>query len=301
MTNSITKTTEHLPLLTADIEARLSLADQFVFYRIFKRQNTKTHRRLLLLHGGGLNGLATWEHIIPHLEYWDEILAPDLRGGGNTHYPDHLEHDFEAEEVVEDVYQLLEHLNWEFFDIGGYSFGGFISMLLKAKIGERIQKMFLLEPALFTKQNQDDNVAHRDTLMTASYLMRDPKTHDKGLETFLDAVAPNRTRGTRSEATMKQRLSYRPGGLASAILCLSKMAKRVNRDEIIAHQAHVSNFVGERTNKEVYNLCKTIASGRKDWICHLVQGADHAMPFQKPLAIAQCFNADMQRYLEQRH
>jgi hypothetical protein len=28
-------------------------------------------------------------------------------------------------------------------------------------------------------------------------------------------------------------------------------------------------------------------AGRNDWACHLIQGADHALPFQKPKQIAE--------------
>lgn len=41
----------------------------------------------------------------------------------------------------------------------------------------------------------------------------------------------------------------------------------------------------------VYQLCQEIAAGRNDWICHLIQGADHALPFQKPELIAELMQA----------
>ena len=58
-----------------------------------------TGHRLLLLHGGGVDGRITWSGILPYLANWNEILVPDLRGTGKTRFPDRGEHAFAVEEV----------------------------------------------------------------------------------------------------------------------------------------------------------------------------------------------------------
>lgn len=286
-------------LIQPEKEDILHLPNQHVFFRVYKNPNAKRHRHLLLLHGGGVAGQITWEGIIQSLDQWSEILVPDLRGAGLTHYPDHQEHQFEVEEVVEDIVALLAHFGWNYFDLGGYSFGGLVAMLLKMKLGEKVQKTYLMEPAILSRTTQKDAIKSRERLVNSLHLMRDPATVEEGLTVFLDSVAPRRTRGSRSEQLMRERLSHRPAGLAAAIFSIASIGKRVERSELIAAQAHVSSFIGERSNPEIYQLCQHIAAGRTDWICHLMQGTDHAMPLQKPQAIAHCFNQDLQRYLEQ--
>lgn len=267
----------------------LQLSNQNVYYRIY-RLDPVPPRRLLLLHGGGVAGNITWSGILSRLTHWNEILVPDLRGTGKTHYPDHRDRNFEVEEVVADVQALLDHLSWHCFDLGGYSYGGLIAMLLKAVDPAAVGKTYLLEPALFGKMSDDESIVSHELMLRAAKQLHQQESIGEGLELFLDAIAPNRTRGSKNEEIMRGRLSHRPGGLACTIECVSRAGKRLNRDALIAVQADVSSFIGERSHPEVYELCRKVAANRSDWACHLVMGADHALPFQKPELIAELIN-----------
>jgi pimeloyl-ACP methyl ester carboxylesterase len=282
--------------LTPFLTAYLPLVEQDIYYRLY-RHEAASSRRLLLLHGGGVAGRLTWGGILPYLNQWSEILVPDLRGTGKTRYPDRYDHGFEAEEVVGDMAALAERLGWERFDLGGYSYGGLIAMLLKQSMGERVGKTFLFEPALLGKMRRDELAASRDLLLQAAQMLKDAEQTEAGLEIFLDAVAPNRRRGGPGEAVMRERLSRRPAGLACAVECVSHASRRLDREALIAAQTHVSSFIGERSHPDVFAYCQRIAAERADWRCHLIQGADHALPFQKPEPIARLMNADLVDYL----
>jgi pimeloyl-ACP methyl ester carboxylesterase len=60
---------------------------------------------------------------------WSQILVPDLRGMGDTHYPDNQDHPYRIQELVSDLNALVDHLSWQTFDLGGYSMGGLVAML----------------------------------------------------------------------------------------------------------------------------------------------------------------------------
>jgi pimeloyl-ACP methyl ester carboxylesterase len=276
------------------IKSTLTLPTQEVYYRLY-RFDSAPPRRLLLLHGGGVAGKITWGGILPHLNHWNEILVPDLRGTGKTRHPDHKEHGFEAEEIVADLTALLDHLAWNKFDLGGYSYGGLIAMLLKADRPPEVGKTYLLEPALLGKMNDEESNRSRELILHAAKRLRNLENVGEGLELFLDAVAPNRSRGSKNEEIIRERLSHRPAGLACAIECVSHAAKRLDRPQLIAAQANVSSFIGGRSHPAVYQLCQEIAAGRNDWACHLIQGADHALPFQKPEIIAELMNRDVRK------
>ncbi len=279
-------------MIEPTVKATLALPTQEVYYRLY-RIDSAPSRRLLLLHGGGLAGGITWGGILPELRQWNEILVPDLRGTGKTRYPDHREHDFEAEEVAADLSTLLDRLAWDEFDLGGYSYGGLIAMLLKAARPESVGRTFLLEPALLGKMNGEESLRSHELILHAAKRLRNLENLEEGLELFLDAVAPSRSRGSKNEEIMLQRLSHRPAGLAAAIECVSRAARRLDRRQLIAAQAGVGSFIGGRSHPAVYQLCREIAAGRSDWRCHLIQGADHALPFQKPEAIAAIMNRDI--------
>ncbi len=279
-------------MIEPSIKTTLALPTQEVYYRLYRFESAPP-RRLLLLHGGGVAGKITWGGILPHLKHWSEILVPDLRGTGKTRYPDHKEHGFEAEEIVADLTALLDHLAWNKFDLGGYSYGGLIAMLLKAARPAAVEYTCLLEPALLGKMSDDESIRSRELILHAAKRLRELENVGEGLELFLDAVAPNRSRGSKNEKIIHQRLSHRPVGLACAIECVSHAAKRLDRQELIAGQANVSSFIGGRSHPAVYQLCQEIAAERNDWACHLIPGADHALPFQKPEIIAELMNADL--------
>jgi pimeloyl-ACP methyl ester carboxylesterase len=279
-------------VLEPAIKSTLTLPTQEVYYRLY-RFDSAPQRRLLLLHGGGVAGKITWGGILHHLKHWNEILVPDLRGTGKTRYPDHKEHGFEAEEVVADITTLLDHLAWNKFDLGGYSYGGMIAMLLKAAHPSAVGKTYLLEPALLVKMNDEESTRSREMILHAAKRLRDLENIGEGLELFLDAISPQRIRGSKNEEIIRERLSHRPAGLASAIECVSRAAKQLDRTALIAAQANVSSFIGARSHPEIYRRCREIATSRNDWTCHLIQGADHALPFQKPEVIAELMNADL--------
>lgn len=284
----------HRPTATPEWERAFAFPQQIVFCRHYR--GAGGDRRLLLLHGGGVDGALTWGAIVAGLSGWNEILVPDLRGTGATRFPDGCEHPFDADEVVADLDQLLAALGWDAFDIGGYSYGGLIAMLLKARRRHRIVKTYLLEPGLLGTLERAALLVSRSRLtLAAAGLLQGttPAETEAAIRLFLDVVAPGRSRNPRSERTTVERLSARPTGLARTIECVSAASRRINREQLIARQANVSSFIGQRSHPDFFALCRRIEAGRTDWTCHLVPGADHALPFQKPTRIAAQMNADL--------
>ena len=283
----------HRPAAISEWEREFAFPQQVVFCRLYRGPGGP--RRLLLLHGGGVDGALTWSAIIAALTGWSEILVPDLRGTGKTRFPDGCEHPFDADDVVTDVERLLAALEWRTFDLGGYSYGGLMAMLLKARGAHEIPKTFLLEPGLLGKLEPAALLESRSRLsLAAAGLLQGttPAEAKQAIEIFLDVVAPGRSRNPRSERAIIERLSARPAGLARAIECVSAASRRVDRERLIARQENVSSFVGQRSQPDFFALCQRIAVRRDDWICHLVPGTDHALPFQKPIRIAAQMDAD---------
>ena len=281
-------------LLKPDSEGYLNLPCQAVYYRIY-RCSAYAERRLLLLHGGGVDGRITWEPILAHLLHWSEILVPDLRGTGKTHFPDHQEHAFETSEVVADMGALLDSLGWKTFDLGGYSYGGLIAMQLKMARPAAVGKTYLFEPSLLSGTDEQALLTRREVLLQAARKLRIDEELECGLQIFLDAVSPWRSRNSRNEEIVRARLAHRPKGLAAIIEAVTHAARSLDRTQLIAAQQQVSSFVGERSSGEIFDFCRQLALLRTDWTCHMVSGADHALPFQKPEAIAALMSADISR------
>lgn len=284
--------------LKPDAEGYLNLPHQAVYYRLY-RCSAYSERRLMLLHGGGVDGQITWEPIVSQLLHWSEILVPDLRGTGKTHFPDHQEHVFTTSEVVTDMAALADSLGWTRFDLGGYSYGGLVAMQLKALRPAAIGKTYLFEPGLLSGADEQLLLTRREILLQAAQKLRIEDELEYGLKIFLDAVSPQRNRNSRSEEIVRGRLAHRPKGLAAILEAVTQAAKHLDRNQLIAAQQHVSSFVGERSAAEIYAFCKALAQRRSDWTCHQIAGTDHALPFQKPDLIARIMNAEQQDYISQ--
>jgi len=284
--------------LTPDCEGYLNQPQQAIYYRLY-RGSAFESRRLLLLHGGGVDGQITWEPIVSRLLHWSEVLVPDLRGTGKTHFPNHQEQAFNTSDVVADMAALLDSLGWSNFDLGGYSYGGLIAMQLKAARPAAIGKTFLFEPGLLGGGNETELLSRREILMQAAQKLRIDDELEYGLQVFLDAVSPQRNRNSRGEEIVRGRLAHRPKGLAAILEAVVQAAKQLDRTQLIAAQEHVSSFVGERSSAEIFSFCQEIAQQHRGWVCHLIPGTDHALPFQKPDAIANIMNADQQAFLAQ--
>ncbi|MGB0561724.1 MAG: alpha/beta fold hydrolase [Spirulinaceae cyanobacterium] len=102
---------------------------------------------LLLLHGLADHG-GVWAslaaHLDTHLAADFQIIAPDLRGHGESSKP---AKGYSCAEILSDVYQLCEQLGWSQFHLLGHSWGGKLACVWATEQPERIQSLTLVDPA----------------------------------------------------------------------------------------------------------------------------------------------------------
>lgn len=274
------------------------LPDQHIKYRVYRNPDIASKRRLVLLHGAGVAGVDTWEHIILFLSYWSEVLVPDQRGMGETHYPDKKEHPFTAQELVGDINALVDHLGWWQFDLGGYSMGGLVSLLLKQQHADRIGKQFLLESAVLDRPCWETTVDLRNQFSSAAVHLRQSMDVDRGIKNFLDAISPNRRVSPQVEKLTVSRLGSRPIGFANALDCVTKAIQGIDREALVAAQGDVTSFIGGNSVELMHQYQRELAERMPNWHYFLMAGTDHSLPFQKPRQIARIMNTEMERYLE---
>jgi len=283
----------HFSIHTAVLET----ADQRISYRLYRNRYSEQGRRLLLLHGAGVAGEDSWEHLVNHLQGWHEVLVPDLRGMGETVDLDASERGYRVEEVVGDQICLLDHLGWWAFDLGGYSFGGLVCMLLKQQFPHRVHKQYLLESALVDRSAIAEVIANRQRYSDIAQLLRESDDPEVSVMRFLQAVAPNRIASPRGDAISIARLGRRPLGFANALDAVTDASQRLDRAQLFAEQGDVSSFVGGRSVEAMHILNQELEQQLDHWRYHSVRGCDHSLPFQKPRQIALQMDADLEAYL----
>lgn len=279
------------------VQGSLEHAGHSIAYRIYSHPEVTTGRRLVLVHGAGVAGRYTWEGLQHFLTQWSEILVPDLRGAGDTRSLDSQEHPFLVEELVGDLQALLVELGWECFDLGGYSLGGLVSLLLKQQLRDRVEKQFLLESAALDRIDWQDTVNVRQQFAAAAKVLHQQDAQT-GIKQFLDTISPNRRVSEQVERLTIERLGERAKGFAHALEAVNAAINQIDREQLLAAQGDVSSFIGSLSVDPMHQLHRTLAEQMPNWHYFLIPGTDHSLPYQKPRQIAQLMNLELVRYLE---
>ena len=96
---------------------------------------------LVLLHGWPQTWFA-WRHIIPILAQHYTVIAPDLRGLGDSSKP---ANGYDKRTIAEDVYQLTLQLGFERILLVGHDWGGSTAYAYAAAHREGVQRLAIVE------------------------------------------------------------------------------------------------------------------------------------------------------------
>jgi len=96
---------------------------------------------LVLLHGSPQTSLS-WRKLIPLLPADRMVVAPDLRGYGDSDRP---ESGYELQTMVEDVRQLLQELGIRSVDMVGHDLGGIVAYVFATKHREIVRRLGIME------------------------------------------------------------------------------------------------------------------------------------------------------------
>lgn len=101
---------------------------------------------LLLLHGNPLTHVS-WHKIAPTLAKTFTVVAPDLRGYGDSSKPDggpdHSAYSFRA--MAQDNAAVMSHLGFEKFQVAGHDRGARVAFRMALDFPERIERMVALD------------------------------------------------------------------------------------------------------------------------------------------------------------
>lgn len=119
---------------------------------------------VVMLHGWPTSSYC-WERVGAHLNPDFRIIAPDLRGLGNserTHNPDA----YRKVELAKDVIQIIEALELDEFFLVGHSVGGIVAQEVALIAPERVKKLVLLNSVIIN--NLAANLRAQKVLMNQS-------------------------------------------------------------------------------------------------------------------------------------
>jgi len=96
---------------------------------------------VVLLHGWA-NTSHAWHHVIPALAARFTVIAPDLRGMGDSSKP---LTGYDRETVAKDILDLLDQLGIERALVVGHDLGAHVGFELAARHAERVSKLVVLD------------------------------------------------------------------------------------------------------------------------------------------------------------
>lgn len=185
--------------------------------------DTGAGRPLVLIHGYPFNR-SLWADQIPALSDNHRIIAPDLRGFGES---DASQDPSTMNRLAADVAQLMDHLEIPRATIGGLSMGGYVALAFYKQFASRVRGLVLAD----TRAQADTEEAKQTRAQQAE------KALSEGMAGIADAMLPKlltpETVSKHPEIVKRVRdmmLKTKPEGAAAA---LRGMAEREDQTELL--------------------------------------------------------------------
>jgi pimeloyl-ACP methyl ester carboxylesterase len=99
---------------------------------------------LVLVHGFGQNWYM-WNRVLPELSKHFTVIAPDLRGVGESDKP---EGGYDKKTMATDIHELVKKLGYKAINLVGHDIGLMVAYAYAAQFGEEVKKLALLDALL---------------------------------------------------------------------------------------------------------------------------------------------------------
>lgn len=139
-------------------------------------QDAGSKEPLVLLHGF-CGSSHYWQKVIPQLAESFRVIAPDLRGHGESSAPDGV---YTMEQLAEDLALLVEELGLSRIHLFGHSLGGYATLAFAEKHADKLAGYGLIHSTPFP----DDEAAKSNRDKGAQSIT------ENGMEPFVKALVP---------------------------------------------------------------------------------------------------------------
>lgn len=99
---------------------------------------------LVLVHGFGQNWYM-WNRLLPELSKHFTVIAPDLRGVGESDKP---ESGYDKKNMAKDIHELVQKLGYKNINLAGHDIGLMVAYAYAAQYGSEVKKVALMDALL---------------------------------------------------------------------------------------------------------------------------------------------------------
>jgi len=103
-----------------------------------------TGEPLVLLHGFGQNWYM-WNRLLPELSKHFTVIAPDMRGMGESDKPDS---GYDKKNMAVDIHELVKRLGYSSIKLAGHDIGLMVAYAYAAQFGSEVKKLALMDALL---------------------------------------------------------------------------------------------------------------------------------------------------------
>jgi pimeloyl-ACP methyl ester carboxylesterase len=204
------------------------------------------------------------------------VLAPDLRGHGQSEVPDGV---YTMDEMADDVIELLDRLEiGEPIVLGGLSMGGYVALSLVLRYPHRVRGLILCD----TRAAADTPEAARGREEVAQEVLRSSSGRPM-IETMIPRLFGKTTREThpkRVEAMLAIMERTSPLGIAGALRGMAIRPDR--RGDLKRIGVPTLVLVGEEDVISPPAEARDLAASIPDCRLEVISSAGHLAPYENP-------------------
>jgi 3-oxoadipate enol-lactonase len=230
---------------------------------------------LLLIHGFPMNR-HMWDAQLDGLSNQIRVIAPDLRGAGDTAVPPGP---YDMDQYAADLVGLLDHLGIQRAVVGGLSMGGYVALAFWRRHADRVRALCLLDTR--AEPDTPEGKANRDATVAA--VQRD------GAEAFARGqmprlLAPASLTDTRLAGKALAMMAAMPApGIINTLYALrDRPDSRPGLPTISVPTLVVTGDQDRVTPPEVGRAMAESVPGARLLI---IKGAGHLSPMERPRAV----------------
>jgi 3-oxoadipate enol-lactonase len=226
---------------------------------------------LVLIHGL-CGSSAYWDKVIPELSKHYRVIAPDLRGHGESGVSDEA---YVMKTMANDISELLEKLHISQAIIIGHSLGGYVALALAEYYPAKLSGLSLVHSSGFP----DNDAGKVKRQVAIDDILKN------GIETYINGLTP-KLFSPEHLKSMKENVEYiRQIGLATnprgAINILTGMITRVDRNHILA-EAQVPVLLIAGNKDQIIPNEQTFAVVGPNITQYTIEDCGHISPQEQP-------------------
>jgi 3-oxoadipate enol-lactonase len=234
-------------------------------------------RAVVLLHGFPLSR-AMWAEQVPSIGAIYRVIAPDLRGHGESPAPEGV---YTIDEMADDVIETLDSLHIsEPIVLGGLSLGGYVALSLVLRYPERVRALLLMD----TQAGADSAEAAATREATAVAVL-EAGSAAPIVEPMIGRLFSPLFREERPERVEPLRAvmaQTTPRGIAGALRGMAKRPDR--RGDLGKITVPTMVLVGEDDVITPPSVAKSLAEAIPGARLEVIAKAGHMAPYENPSA-----------------